>query len=408
MDAAVHIEHLSKRFTLGSSAAYGTLRDVLAKAFSRRTDPSREFWALDDLSFSISPGETVAVIGRNGAGKTTLLKILARILRPTSGRGEIRGRVAALLEIGTGFHGELSGRENVFMNGAILGMKAREIRARYASIVDFAELERFMETPVKHYSSGMQARLAFSIAAHLEADILLVDEVLAVGDAAFQKKCLGKMSETAGQGRTVLFVSHNMQAVIGLCRRGLLLDGGKLRADGPAADVVAAYHATLQEQPPETMWPADRAPGDDVVKLRTARVRRASGDVSLTHSIHDPVTLEVEFTTLVADARVVPRFYVSTSLGNLLFDSRPAAADQPEPGLYRAACVIPGDYLNSGHFKVGLTLYKGGHVAVMKMPDLLYFRVLDPDPASDASVVDASSGLRPRLPWSVDRVDGSR
>ncbi len=235
-DIAIRVENLGKKYKIGANQTrYQTLRESIVNGFSNSIErikgaPSKDdniIWALKDINFEVKHGEVLGIIGRNGAGKSTLLKILARITRPTTGRFELNGRVGSLLEVGTGFHPELTGRDNIYLSGAILGMKRREINHKFDEIVDFAEIEKFLDTPVKHYSSGMYMRLAFSVAAHLEPEILLVDEVLAVGDAEFQKKCLGKMGDVAGQGRTVLFVSHNMGAISMLCNYGLLLNNGQ-------------------------------------------------------------------------------------------------------------------------------------------------------------------------------------
>ncbi len=249
---AIKVSGLGKKYVLrhqaSSRSRYLALRDVLAekaKSLFRKkseTDANEEFWALDDVSFEVNQGEAVGIIGRNGAGKSTLLKLLSRITTPTRGRIEIEGRVASLLEVGTGFHPELTGRENIFLNGAILGMNQAEIRRKFHEIVDFAEVEKFLDTPVKHYSSGMYVRLAFAVAAHLQPDILILDEVLAVGDAEFQKKCLGKMERVAGEeGRTVLFVSHNMDLVAKLCSKAVLLSSGRVHAIGDVAEVTKIY-----------------------------------------------------------------------------------------------------------------------------------------------------------------------
>ncbi len=247
-DTVIRAESLGKKYRIGAlHKKHDTLRDSIASAFKRPNVQTRqcstdnEFWALKDVSFEVKQGEVVGVIGRNGAGKSTLLKILSKITEPTAGRVELRGRVGSLLEVGTGFHPELTGRENIFLNGAILGMGRAEIRRRFDEMVAFAEVEKFIDTPVKHYSSGMYMRLAFAVAAHLEPEILLVDEVLSVGDALFQKKCLGKMSEVSRQGRTVIFVSHNMGAVSSLCTKGILLENGTLTATGEIEEVISRY-----------------------------------------------------------------------------------------------------------------------------------------------------------------------
>jgi ABC-type polysaccharide/polyol phosphate transport system ATPase subunit len=257
-DVAIRVESLSKQYRIGERERYKALRDVLTNAlyapFRRLVERApangrhaldNTFWALKDVSFEIKRGEVVGVIGRNGAGKSTLLKILSRITEPTEGLAEIHGRVGSLLEVGTGFHPELTGRENIFLNGAVLGMKRAEITRKFDEIVAFAEVEKFIDTPVKHYSSGMHMRLAFSVAAHLEPEILLVDEVLAVGDAAFQKKCLGKMGEVGKQGRTVLLVTHQMNQIRRLCEQCIWLDGGRLRSTGATPQVIGAYEATI-------------------------------------------------------------------------------------------------------------------------------------------------------------------
>src|SRR5438445_3846127 len=273
---AIRVDDLSKQYTIGlAQRRHDTLRDQIMDslrsifrsnghrfAFGQRSDSSTTIWALKDISFEIKHGEVVGVIGRNGAGKSTLLKILSRITEPTTGRVEIYGRIGSLLEVGTGFHGELTGRENIYLNGAILGMRRGEIENKFDQIVAFAEVEKFIDTPVKRYSSGMYVRLAFAVAAHLEPELLIVDEVLSVGDAAFQRKCLGKMSDVAREGRTVVFVSHNMIAVQQLCHRAVWLDEGRIRCDGPSTHVVAEYLQAGADHAMERTWPTiERAPG---------------------------------------------------------------------------------------------------------------------------------------------------
>jgi lipopolysaccharide transport system ATP-binding protein len=274
----IQTEGLGKKYPLrhlGASRGYVTLREAVVYGFKRLLQPtklpksaSEDFWALRDLSFRVKESETVAIIGRNGAGKSTLLKILSRITEPSEGRVRLKGRVASLLEVGTGFHPELTGRENIYLNGTILGMSKREVDRKFDAIVDFSGVERFVDTPVKHFSSGMQVRLAFAVAAHLEPEILVIDEVLAVGDAVFQKRCLGKMQDVAADGRTVLFVSHDLAAVEKLCSRAILLEGGRCRADGPTAQTIAAYQASIVES--------------SAVDLTTRKDRRGAGVVRFT------------------------------------------------------------------------------------------------------------------------------
>ncbi len=312
---AIQVERLGKRYRLGTAAPLTrTLGEVVHALLRRRVRPepdrptaaAREhFWALRDLNLSIAPGEVVGLIGRNGAGKSTLLKILARVVYPTTGRALIRGRVGSLLEVGTGFHPELTGRENIFLNGALLGMRRAEVRARFDEIVAFAEVDRFLDTPVKRYSSGMYVRLAFAVAAHLDPDILIVDEVLAVGDAAFQRKCLGRMGEVAGHGRTVLFVSHNMTAVRNLCTRAVWLDAGRAVRDGEPAAVIQAYlgrHATADTCPDMDLrdWPLRRGAGG--ARLLRARLLDACGRVCGRFTRLGPLTLELEFESRTGDA----------------------------------------------------------------------------------------------------------
>jgi lipopolysaccharide transport system ATP-binding protein len=286
-DLAIRVEGLSKRYRIGRREGYLALRDVLAeslKAPLRRlagrngqpAEPEPFLWALDDVSLDVRRGEVVGLIGRNGAGKTTLLKILARITRPTRGRAEVFGRVGSLLEVGTGFHAELTGRENTYLNGAILGMSKREIDRKFDEIVAFAEVERFIDTPVKHYSTGMYVRLAFAVAAHLEPEILLVDEVLAVGDVAFQKKCLGKMDDVARQGRTVIFVSHNMGAIETLCHNAVLFERGRVAARGPSREVVAAYLHSVHETGADPFADCPRT-GDGRLRIRSFHIESPDG-----------------------------------------------------------------------------------------------------------------------------------
>lgn len=307
---AIEIEGLGKRYRVGERERYVALRDVLARSL---TAPLRIFrrggngnghapahiWALRDVSFQVQPGETIGVIGRNGAGKSTLLKLLARITEPTEGRARIRGRVGSLLEVGTGFHPELTGRENVYLSGAILGMKKAEIDRKFDEIAAFSGVESFLDTPLKHYSSGMQMRLAFAVAAHLEPEVLLVDEVLAVGDLEFQKKCLGKMEEVTRGGRTVLFVSHNMGAVRRICTRGAWLDGGRLRLLGSAGECIDAYADSVDSAADSSKGCFDLATrtdrqGDGRVRMERVFLRDENDAACSNFEFGQPITIEFE------------------------------------------------------------------------------------------------------------------
>src|ERR671929_839527 len=284
-DLAIDVVGLSKRYRIGQMhSAIDTLRDHLIHGLrTLRTgrSPREHIWALDDVSFQVNEGEVLGIIGRNGAGKTTLLRLLSRITEPTTGYADVSGRVASLLEVGTGFHGELTGRENVFLNGSILGMNRGEVRRKFDEIVAFSGVEKYIDTPVKWYSSGMYVRLAFAVAAHLEPEILIVDEVLAVGDAEFQKRCLNRMESYGQSGRTVLFVSHSMPTIARLCPRLLLLDGGRLVEDGPADLVIGRYlHGDVGSAARRVWHDRDTAPGDDWARLRSARVVDSNGVTS--------------------------------------------------------------------------------------------------------------------------------
>jgi lipopolysaccharide transport system ATP-binding protein len=310
-------------------------------------------WALDDVSFDVYPGEIVGFVGRNGAGKSTLLKILSRITEPTTGRIDLYGRIGSLLEVGTGFHPELTGRENLFLNGAILGMKRAEIERKFDEIVAFSEIEKFIDTPVKWYSSGMYLRLAFSVAVHLDPEILILDEVLAVGDAAFQLKCLDKMQEIRNQGRTILFVSHNMQAITRLCKRALYLSGGKIVGDGHAHEVASSYLTSRLNTTGERRWDdLNAAPGNDVVRLRAVRVRTVEGESIDTIDIRRPVGVEMELEVLEGGQVLVPNFSFLNEEGLcafVCFDHDPEWRRRPRPaGTYVSTAWIPGNYLTEG------------------------------------------------------------
>jgi lipopolysaccharide transport system ATP-binding protein len=369
----ISVEHLSKAYRLGQIGTGTLSRDLQVWWAKTRGKPNpllkigqqdhrnrdgETIWALKDVSFEVKQGEVLGIIGRNGAGKSTLLKILTGVTAPTSGQIKAKGRVASLLEVGTGFHPELTGRENIYLNGAILGMKKAEIDRKFDEIVAFSEVEQFIDTPVKRYSSGMYVRLAFAVAAHLDPEILLVDEVLAVGDAAFQKKCLGKMEDVAKGGRTVLFVSHNMAAVNRLCRRTMILDGGRITLDAPATEATAMYLHSGSGTTAERVWADSRAaPGDGVARLKAVRVLSPNGSVAATVDIQEPVTLEMEYLNRKPDAQLTAALSFINDQGVILFVSPDWSESnwgaKPRPvGLYRSRCTIPGNTLAEGFVTV--------------------------------------------------------
>ncbi len=402
---------------------YETMRDRLAATFTApfrqagrllRGQPApgaaEEFWALREASFQVRPGEVVGIIGRNGAGKSTLLKILTRITEPSEGHADIRGRVGSLLEVGTGFHPELTGRENVFLNGSILGMRRFEIARRFDEIVAFAEVEKFLDTPVKHYSSGMYMRLAFAVAAHLEPEVLLVDEVLAVGDSAFQKKCLDKMEAVGRDGRTILFVSHNMPAITRLCPRTLLLSGGRIIQDGPSQQVVGTYLSSGLGTTAARVWndPA-QAPGDEVVRLRAVRVRAASGEATDALDIRQPVGIELEYEVLRAGLTLHPHFTLHNDEGVFVFssfDQDPAWRGQTRPaGRYTSTAWIPGNFLSEGTCIIGAGLLTAPpQVLRFYERDVVAFQVIDSqdeDTARGGLAGRIPGVVRPRLNWQT-------
>jgi lipopolysaccharide transport system ATP-binding protein len=384
-----------------------------------KSSNGRTFWALRDVDLEIKQGEVVGVIGRNGAGKSTLLKILSRITEPTRGRVELYGRVGSLLEVGTGFHPELTGRENIYLNGAILGMNRAEINSKFDEIVAFAEIDDFLDTPVKRYSSGMHMRLAFAVAAHLEPEILLIDEVLAVGDANFQKKCLGKMSEVAEHGRTVMFVSHNMTAINQLCPRTILLADGQISKNGKTSDVVPAY---LQmggaSSGGEWVWEdPSRAPGNEKVRLHAIRVL-SQGSVRSEVNIDQDVTIEVEFWNYQQGARnLCVNIYLLDGMGTVVLSTgnTPGANslrevwfhEQHPAGLFKARCTLPANFLNEGHYYVTVYVVTLGPLEIeVNAPQAISFHVFD------TGVMRTPGGgmgkwagvVRVRLPWETELV----
>lgn len=373
---------------------------------------NEEVWALRDVSFQVRKGEVLGLVGRNGAGKSTLLKLLSRITEPTTGRAIITGQLASLLEVGTGFHPELTGRENVFLNGAILGMPRAEVRARFDEIVAFAGVDKFLDTPVKRYSSGMYVRLAFSVAAHLEPDILIVDEVLAVGDAEFQKKCLGKIGEISQiSGRTVLVVSHNMGLITSLCTKALLLEQGRMTSIGPASDVVRNYYTGGDGSPYELdTSKLKRKVGDHVATLLGARVetidKKASGEINIGSSFRVVMRYQLH----QGDAGpLTPVFQFRNAQGQSAFMGVGVAPIDAMPGIYEAVCVIPGNLLNNDVYfiDIGLQVARLGGQYCFNEPSALSVTMVDPiDQSADGSGVmnHFIGAVRPRLDWQIQKV----
>jgi lipopolysaccharide transport system ATP-binding protein len=410
---AIDVEHIAKRYVIGGvkELGYKTIRDSLTGLFARRakTPSVREtIWALRDVSFSAAEGEVIGIIGRNGAGKSTLLKVLSRITEPTEGHARMRGRVGSLLEVGTGFHPELTGRENIYLNGAILGMPRAEIIRKLDEIVAFAEVEQFLDTPVKRYSSGMYVRLAFAVAAHLDTDVLVVDEVLAVGDASFQKKCLNKMEDVGRQGRTVLFVSHNLSSVTRLCPRAILIDAGRVLRDGPSHEVVRSYlHSDLGTTAARE-WPEDEAPANGYVRLRAVRVRE-NGDTIADHiDIRNAVTVEMEWEALQPGRMLVPNLHFFNEEGTMMFvtqDLDPEWRDRTrEVGRYVSAVRVPGNFFSEGTVVVQAVVSTMDPVIVhVDERDAVAFDIIDtmaPDSARGNFGGPVPGVVRPLLQWS--------
>ncbi len=426
-DFAVKVENLGKRYRLGmfvggGGARYATMRDSIAEAFGgmvRRkrgraelgASESEYLWALRNLSLTINKGDVVGIIGRNGAGKSTLLKVLTRITEPTEGTAAINGRVGSLLEVGTGFHPELTGRENIFLNGAILGMKRGEIQRKFDAIVEFAEIKRFLDTPVKRYSSGMYVRLAFAVAAHLEPEILLVDEVLAVGDVSFQKKCIGRMGQVAHEGRTVFFVSHNMAAVRQLCTRAIMLDSGNVVMDGAVDKVIAYYLSKGAAANPLREWTDDAtAPGNATACLRRVRVANAAGLTAGELSSDEPITIEISYNVNKDGARLGASVIVNNQEGVCVFSSIDNHQTEwhgvPRPqGVYLSALEIPKSLLPDGSFNVTVLLWEHGYTPICSVTDAVSFEIVDSGEVRGDYFRAMSGIIRPSFVWRTQKLE---
>ena len=422
----ISVRELSKKYKLGVFSAK-SLREEAESFFASwrrsRSDSDKkldsekeisEFWALRGVSFDVDAGAVIGIIGRNGAGKSTLLKVLSRITAPTSGHATIRGRVASLLEVGTGFHPELSGRENIYLNGAILGMSKKEIRGKFDEIVAFAEIDKFIDTPVKRYSSGMYVRLAFAVAAHLEPEILIVDEVLAVGDAEFQRKCIGKMKEVSGVGgRTVLFVSHNMTAVQSLCTQAVLLKDGAVSFKGDVQDCIRNYLEIGGASTSRASWgPGEDQPRNQSVRLCSIQAvsKRSDGLSNELFDTQTPLNIEIEYEVL-QPSNFHFSMVLATDQGETAFATGSSIAEgrtvNPEPGTYRDSCHIPANLLNAVGYTVRLLLIRNGTTADLDLNDVIRFEVRDLKKREVGSWHGREPGcVLPKIPWTCHKKSG--
>jgi lipopolysaccharide transport system ATP-binding protein len=419
-DTVIKVENLSKKYILGhqKQEGYTTLRDSIAnsskslmKAFQGKPtkDPtSEEFWALKDVSFEIKQGDRVGIIGGNGAGKSTLLKILSRITEPTTGKIAIKGRVASLLEVGTGFHPELTGRENVYLNGAILGMDRVEIERKFDEIVAFAEVEKFLDTPVKRYSSGMYVRLAFAVAAHLEPEILIVDEVLAVGDAKFQKKCLGKMEDAGKEGRTVIFVSHNMAAMRALCSRALLMKQGELLMDAEIEEAISSYLSDdNSSSDAHIVWSEKDAPQSPEIRFIEASILSDKGDYTSTIDCRKEFSINLKYEILKPLNGLRIGFFMQNSEGIPICGSNDPMAWtklERDPGEYISQCAFPGYVLNGGRYSI----FFGADIPLSsnflaKTSYCLSFTIEDVE-GHGYSNEKLPGVVRPKLEWNIQQL----
>jgi lipopolysaccharide transport system ATP-binding protein len=432
-DIAIKVENLSKAYQLGDFGTGTLSRDIerkwallrgkedpflkIGEANDRATAGTSDIvWSLKDINFEINKGDAVGVIGRNGAGKSTLLKVLSRVTVPTAGSVKIMGRVASLLEVGTGFHPELTGRENIFLNGAILGMRKHEIKKHFDAIVDFAGVERYIDTPVKRYSSGMYVRLAFAVAAHLESEILIVDEVLAVGDAEFQKKCLGKMGEVSkGEGRTVLFVSHNMAAISNLCSKSILLKHGQLQTMDYTHTVIDKYIRTGENNDGQVNLE------DLIVKQKSTkagfyalRLLSRSKGITADFAINEDVIVEIEYDVYEDGSTIQPSIHLLDNLDTCIFAtfSAPSASSTVDPfykkplqkGRYKSTCVIPGNYLNDKNYKINAFLVPENMANMAVAESVLAFTVIETGDMRKEYTGDWWGVVRPKLAWNTEAI----
>lgn len=424
-NTVISIENVSKEYRLGVIGT-GSFRNDLRLWWAKtRNKPNplalvdevdhgnREndvLWALKNISFKVPQGQALGIIGRNGAGKSTLLKILSRVTAPTSGEVKIKGRIASLLEVGTGFHPELTGRENVFLNGAIMGMSKSEVTRKFDEIIDFSGVERFIDTPVKRYSSGMYVRLAFAVAAHLEPEILIIDEVLAVGDAEFQKKCLGKMGDVAHEGRTVLFVSHNMPAIATLCDQAVYIEKGQISYQGETDQVIANYLQNKTEIAGEKIWgDLDSPPGNHFSRLQRISIKNKKNESSIEIQSGEEFSIEIEYFNIIENSRLSVTLLLFTQEGAILFSSisnlEPNWHNKPRPvGMYISNCYLPANLLAPGTYSVGIIICTKNYQDCFREDDLVKFNVVDNGEVRGDYYGGYSGIIRPLLQWSTKKI----
>lgn len=421
----IRVEDVSKQYRLGQISTGSLAHDVnrwwhtlrgkqdpylkIGEENDRTVAGTSEYvWALQDISFDVKQGEVLGIIGRNGAGKSTLLKILSRTTLPSTGTVKAKGRIASLLEVGTGFHPELTGRENIFLNGAILGMTKREIASKFDEIVDFSGVEKYIDTPVKRYSSGMYVRLAFAVAAHLEPEILIVDEVLAVGDADFQKKCLGKMKDVSSQGRTVLFVSHNMSAIKTLCSRAIGLKNGNINLSGDVVEVVDSYFESGTSNILKKTWQPNEAIGDDIVRLYSARLTDSNHNDIDHVDFYEGARIEIIYRVLKEGFTSIPNFHFFKNDEAIFIISEDKSKSPKNHGLYKSSVILPPHFLNEGKFSVGIavTSYPLQVVNFYENP-CLTFEVIEHDLSNRKFPYTGSvpGFIRPELDWKTEMIE---
>lgn len=416
MSTVISVQNLSKKYVISHQAQdrYLTLRDVMADAAKKVASKLRhpfatqqadftqeEFWALKDINFDIQQGDKVGIIGRNGAGKSTLLKILSRITEPTTGQIAIKGRVSSLLEVGTGFHPELTGRENIYLNGAILGMSRADIKKKFDEIVAFAEVERFLDTPVKRYSSGMYVRLAFAVAAHLEPEVLIVDEVLAVGDAQFQKKCLGKMQDAGAEGRTVLFVSHNLAAIKNLCSKALLLDNGLLVFSGDANEAMDRYQGAGQVLANCQEWPEEQMLGSEFIRLKSVYLKPLQGDLL---DFYSGIVVSVVFCNVIAGKNTDFTLYLYTADNICILETGIVLStrNDTQAGFYKVEGVIPGHLLNAGIYKITLLFGDSQRYILHKFDEVMSFELEHTATHRGSNLSQSLALIDPIIKWTAN------